>query len=166
MCYPELRIGTGFKIYRNDNHQQRIDLWVLNCYPSRKFEKIAFEVKISRSDFLHEINTPDKRKAALELSNYYYFATPKGLVKPEEIPPECGLVEIDMDSEKLKWNVKAPLRETKEPSWRFLAQLARTANGGTKIANMKHSLEFYTNRTNRLQKENDRLKKRLIEMEG
>lgn len=166
VCYPELRIGTGLKIYRNDNHQQRIDLWVLNCYPSKKFERIAFEVKISRGDFIHEINTPDKRQAALKLSNYYYFATPKGLVKPEEIPPECGLVEIDPDSDKLRWKAKAPRRETENPSWRFLAQLARTANGGTKIANLKDSLDFYTNMANRLKKENDSLKKRLIEMGG
>lgn len=149
--FPEMRVGTGYKTYRGNNPEQRIDLWVLNCYPSRKFEQLAFEVKVSRSDFLHEIKNPTKRQAALELSNYYYFATPKGLVKPEEIPPECGLVEIDLDSTKLRWQVKAPWRETKEPSWRFVAQLARTADGGAKVARMKHSLEFYLNKVTRLE---------------
>ena len=78
---------------------------------------------------MHEIKQPKKRQQALEVSNYYYFATPKGLVKQEEIPPECGLVEIDKNSNRLSWSVKAPYRETEEPTWSFVTSLLRLAKG-------------------------------------
>lgn len=126
----ELRPGTGYKRYgEKKNPEQRIDFWVVNCYPSTNFLATAFEIKVSRSDFLHEIQCPEKRQQALELSNEYYFATPKGLVRPEEIPPECGLVEFSKDGGNASWTVKAPYREKVEPSWRFLTSLARTVKG-------------------------------------
>jgi hypothetical protein len=129
--FDELRVGTGGRKYNYrqmkyepNNPEQRIDLWVINCYLSKNFEKTAFEVKVSRSDFLAEIKSPSKRRQALELSNYFYFAAPKGLIKPDEIPEECGLVEL-RESGLFKWTKKAPYRETEEPTWAFVAALSR-----------------------------------------
>jgi len=129
--FKELRVGTGYRLSwahqgpEYNNPEQRIDAWVINCYKSKQYEKIAFEIKVSRSDFLNEIHNPSKREQALHLSNRFYFAAPKGLIKVEEIPEECGLVEIDKDSNFLKWTKQAPWRETEEPTWNFLAALSR-----------------------------------------
>lgn len=129
--FEELRVGTGYREwdrheqkYKADNPEQRIDAWVVNCYKSQGFKKIAFEIKVSRSDFLYEIANPQKRFQALTLSNYFYFAAPKGLIKRDEIPEECGLVEIN-EKGKISWTKKAPRRETEGPTWGFLAALAR-----------------------------------------
>lgn len=120
--FPELRIGTGF----SKGAEQRIDLWVMALIPSLKYETFSFEIKVSRSDFLHEIKKPLKRRAALLFSNYFYFATPPGLVKVEELPPECGLVEIDETAKRsCNWKVPAPYRNYSRPNWGFMASVLR-----------------------------------------
>jgi len=85
---------------------------------------IAYEVKVSRSDFLVEMKKPTKRKLALFYSNLYYFATPKGLIRPEELPPECGLIELQ-DNGRMRIAVEPPWRECHPPSWHFVASIAR-----------------------------------------
>jgi len=131
--FAELRAGTGYSTYdyalkkrKPFNPEQRFDAWAINLYPSKKHERVVYEIKVSRNDFLHEIKHPEKREQALQLSNYFYFATPKGLVDEAEIPPECGLIEVDTE---LKTRVikKAPFRETECLSWQFLCAIARRA---------------------------------------
>ena len=129
--FKELRIGTGYRkynrksgIYEEDNPEQRIDAWIINCYESKKFEKIAFEIKVSRSDFLHEIKNPQKRKQAMKVCNLFYFVAPKGLIKVDEVPDDCGLIEIS-ESGRFNWTKKVPWRDTEPPSWKFIASLAR-----------------------------------------
>ncbi len=52
--FDELRAGTGYKnIRKGMNPEQRFDAWAINLYPSKGHMTIAYEVKVSRSDFLH-----------------------------------------------------------------------------------------------------------------
>jgi hypothetical protein len=137
-----LRCGTGF----GKRSEQRIDFYALHCFPSQHNRRVAYEIKVSRQDFLHELAEPMKRRGALILSNQYYFATPVDLVEPKEIPIECGLMEFASQSEKYPegkgWRragsgrstcwvrevVDAPVRESILPTWRFVASLARRLN--------------------------------------
>ncbi len=123
--FTELRAGTGYKSRgKKYDPQKRFDAWAINLYPSKGHLTIAYEVKVSRSDFLHEIKNPDKRKMAMSCSNEYYFVTPVGLVKPEEIPEGLGLIEVKEDlTSKVK--IKASYRDIATPSWNFLASIAR-----------------------------------------
>lgn len=50
------------------------------------------EVKISRADFLSDVRS-EKWKRYRRFSARIWFATPQGLVKPEEVPEGCGLIE-------------------------------------------------------------------------
>jgi hypothetical protein len=128
---PEMRIGTGNGAYAD----QRIDAWVMTLWHSKNFTRISYEIKVSRSDFNKEIKNPVKRKMALLFSDYFYFVAPKGLLKPEEIPPECGLKEVShAEPDKIRHSygglviktvIKAPKRESQPPNWRFVASLAR-----------------------------------------
>lgn len=52
----------------------------------------AFEVKISRSDFLADA-TAGKAQGYRSVAGALAFAAPKGLLKREEIPDGCGLIE-------------------------------------------------------------------------
>lgn len=129
--FDELRAGTGYGTYDYKNKkkmpgnpEQRFDAWAINLWPSKKHERIAYEIKVSRSDFLHEIKNPENREQALNLSNSFYFVTPKGLVEPSEIPEECGLMEVDEDFNFI-CKVKAPFRETDGLTWQFLCSIAR-----------------------------------------
>lgn len=119
VCFPELRLGTGY----GGKWEQRIDLFALSCYPSRGLQSIAYEVKASRSDYLREVKEPEKRRAAMELSNLFYFATPPGLLQSEELPPDCGLVEYRAG--RLRTVCKATYRDRHSPEWRFVASLCR-----------------------------------------
>lgn len=132
--FDELRVGTGYRYYDYEkdeydpfNPEQRIDAWAINLYRSNNFRRVAYEIKVSRSDFLSEIRNPDKRRQALELSNEFYFVAPKGLLKTEEMPEECGLMEVD---ENLKTRIvkRAPHRQTDGLVWQFLCSIARRAD--------------------------------------
>jgi hypothetical protein len=50
----------------------------------------AYEVKISRADFLSDIRSGKWRKYLVSVERLY-FAVPKGLVDLREVPSECGL---------------------------------------------------------------------------
>lgn len=130
--FGELRVGTGYRIMKDMragriDPQQRLDAWAINLYPSQNMLRRTFEIKVSRSDFLHEIKHPQKRQAGLLLSNEFYFATPEGLVRPEEIPVECGLLWISLETGNIKTVKKAPYREADGMPMGFMASLARRA---------------------------------------
>lgn len=125
--FDELRAGTGYKNIREGmNPEQRFDAWAINLYPSKGHMTIVYEVKVSRSDFLHEIANPTKREQALRHSNEFYFAVPTGLIQLQEVPEECGLLYVNEDL-TIKTIRKAPFRCDALLTWSLLASVARRA---------------------------------------
>ncbi len=122
--FSELHRGTGYRSFRRKtNPEQRFDGWAINCYPSKGHVKVAFEIKVSRSDFLSEVNNPNKRKQAIELSNEFYFVVPEGLVEVEEIPDDSGLMVATKDGLRV---VKcSPINENPILDWNFVCSIAR-----------------------------------------
>lgn len=57
-----------------------------------RFIAAAYEVKISRADFLSDV-TSGKALRYLEFAGSLVYATPKGMVRKDEIPHGCGLIE-------------------------------------------------------------------------
>ncbi|NKS52545.1 hypothetical protein GS500_04610 [Rhodococcus hoagii] len=57
--------------------------------------RTAIEVKVSRADFLRE--TEEKRRAWRAVTHRFVYATPAGLLRPDEIPDGCGLWEVHPD---------------------------------------------------------------------
>lgn len=127
--FDELRIGTGF----GHNSEQSIDAFAIALWPSNHWASHAYEIKTSRADFTKELRAPLKRRAALRYSNLFWFATPEGLVKPEEVPIEAGLVEVrwrgDGYPRREDWFsdiiVQAPWRDIPPPTWNLFASVAR-----------------------------------------
>ena len=136
----ELRVGTGFQ----RGSAQRLDAFALNCLAHTSMKRICYEVKVSRADFLCEMNQPLKRRCGLRYSNEFYFVTPAGLLDISDIPVECGLVEVGLfdDPERsargeafpyfdpvhctfCRVTVPAPWRETPGPTWQFVAGMLR-----------------------------------------
>lgn len=139
----ELRVGTGFR----NSASQRLDAFALNCLPHTGMKRICYEVKTSRADFLGELRQPLKRRIGMRYSNEFYFATPAGLLKPAEVPVECGLIEAGIATPD-EWKqifkrqagffaydpdtgayclivVPAPWRDTPGPTWQFVAAMMR-----------------------------------------
>jgi hypothetical protein len=115
---PELHSEVGFT-------RRRIDLFVLNCWPSEKYVRIAYEIKISVSDYKNELKHPEKREPFVRFANEFYYVTPVGFLDKyrDHIPHECGLIEISEDG-KMKKILKADYREG-QPNWEFLLAIAR-----------------------------------------
>lgn len=117
-CFRELATGTG-----HSGHAGRTaDLFALNCYPSKGFRAIVYEVKVSRSDFKREIEDMTKRRPWEKIAHECYFATTPGLVKPDEVPEGWGLVEVGAEVRV----IKVATQRTPEP-WpmTFMAAIAR-----------------------------------------
>jgi hypothetical protein len=104
-------------------------------------------VKVSRADFLGELRQPIKRRMGMRYSNEFYFVAPGGLVNPDEVPVDCGLIEAGRATPQ-EWcalvrrhagffhydpvlrmycmiTVPAPWRETPGPTWQLLAAMMR-----------------------------------------
>jgi hypothetical protein len=143
LFFRELRVGTG----RGNASLQRLDGYALNSLPYTGMRRVCYEVKVSRADFLGELKHPLKRRIGMRYSNEFYFVTPAGLVKPEEIPAECGLVEAGHATAD-QWRslakrhagffyyepelgefciiaVPAPWRDTPGPTWQLTAAMLR-----------------------------------------
>jgi hypothetical protein len=127
--FDELRVGTGF----GHGSQHSIDAFAIALWPSNHWASHAYELKTSRADFARELRQPLKRRPALRYSNMYWFATPEGLVKPEEIPIEAGLVEVRWRGggypRREDWFInvvlQAPWRDIPAPTWNLFASVAR-----------------------------------------
>ena len=89
-CFDELRNQTGYS-----RQIKYIDFFVINLYPSKNFQRIAYEIKVSKGDFNKEIADPGKRKFAMDNSNQFYFICPSGLISKDEVPEDCGLMYVN-----------------------------------------------------------------------
>lgn len=119
--FEECPVGTGGK------GTNFMDAYVIATWPSAGNKRTAFEIKTSRADFLSELKKPEKRRKAMLFSNDFYFVAPKGMIKVEELPPDCGLMEADVFNDALRLSIKspAPTRESIRPTWNFVATLLR-----------------------------------------
>jgi hypothetical protein len=55
-------------------------------------EPVVHEVKVRRSDLLGDLRQPGKRAAYLQMSSECWYVIREGIARPEEIPPECGVL--------------------------------------------------------------------------
>lgn len=145
----EVRVSTGFSSIPSEwaslpdelksAGEQRLDAFALHTWPSKRFERVAYEVKVSRQDLMHELERPEKRAAGLALSNRFYFVITEDLLASladrSWVPPECGLVTISKRHGRQTYR-KAPWRDTPLPPFSFMLSLARNlqANNPEKIS--------------------------------
>lgn len=86
MFLEEVRDATGFDSGR------AADAMALGLYRSRGRDLIAFEVKVSRSDWLLELKNPDKAEAIGRYCDYFYLVlAEEGIIQPGEVPEPWGV---------------------------------------------------------------------------
>jgi hypothetical protein len=89
-------------------------------------EPIVHEVKVHRSDLLSDLRREAKRAAYLQLSSECWYVIAHGIAKPEEIPPEFGVMTTTPDATVTQLDVlrPAPKRPMKMslPLWMALAR--------------------------------------------
>ena len=55
-------------------------------------QPIVHEIKVKRADLLADLRQPAKRAAYLGMSSECWYVLREGIARPEEIPPECGVL--------------------------------------------------------------------------
>lgn len=116
--FRELSDATGAR------KERTLDAWAMHTWPSKGYRTVAYEAKVSRSDFARELADPTKRAAAEEVAGECWFITPAGLLRADEVPEGWGLVEGREDGTLV--TRKHPLqRPPPALSIAFMASVAR-----------------------------------------
>jgi len=103
-----------------DKTQRRVDGLLLRYYAP----PIAFEVKVSRSDWLSEVRKGTKHQLAQQLAGQMYVVAPPDVVKVEELPAGVGLVEVKPFTSKVKFIQRAARGQAGLIGWHQAAQIA------------------------------------------
>jgi len=117
--FEQVANGTGYRC------RSWVDVVVVDLWPSDGFTKRAFEIKISRADFLNELKNPKKNAWAREYCNEFWYVAPSNVVKEEELPEGAGWM-CPRGEEQLM--VKRHAARKAEPTLdnMFVASLARS----------------------------------------
>ncbi len=91
-------------------------------------EPVVHEIKVSRADLLGDLRKPAKRAAYQAMAGAVWYvlgedAKGRPIAKPEEVPPECGVLQVERGSLVVARN--APRRAVERlpfPVWMALAQ--------------------------------------------
>lgn len=131
LCIPECKTGGTYV-----GHYGIMDLWVIKksfATPTA----YAYEVKINRQDFLRDT----KWKKYLDYCNEFYFVAPPGIIEPNELAPETGLLITSKNAKLLYTKKKAANRDITIPTklflyvlfWRSTTHHEKETAGMTKI---------------------------------
>ena len=96
----------------------------MEFWPSKGCEITGYEIKVSRSDWLSEMNAPEKSQAVSQFCDRWYLVSPKGVLGIDELPKTWGHIVATED--KLRTAIKAPKRETEGVDRYFMASLMRS----------------------------------------
>lgn len=91
---------------------RRCDLVRIGMWRSRGTGIDAHEIKVSRSDWLRELDDPAKAEAWWPFCSRFWLAAPPGVVADGELPDGWGLMEPQARSRRFKIRVQAA---TKDP---------------------------------------------------
>lgn len=100
----QIRNGTGWNQVTRTADAMAMGLW-----PSTGLELIGFELKVSRSDWLHELKQPEKAEEMKQFCDRWYLVVPdESIVKPGELPEGWGLMVASGRGRTIKEKIKAP----------------------------------------------------------
>lgn len=122
--YPEREWALAFEVSDTPGSPNRYaDAIAMNLWPSRGLSIHGFEFKVNRSDWLKELKSPEKAEVIAKYCDHWWVVTTQGIVKPSELPPLWGLMEVGGD--RLVVVKEAPKKESAPISREFLASLFR-----------------------------------------
>lgn len=126
----KVRTVAGWPHYYGQDKERYIDAFAMNCYPSKGHLRVAYEVKVSRADWLRELREPDKCAPAIALSHRFYFVLADGIWRPEDrklVSADAGVREVyDGEKPSFRTLVRAPTRNPGVIPEGFVAMLLRS----------------------------------------
>lgn len=77
----------------NDFCHVRPDVFsIVPTYDLARLAPLIHEVKVTRADFLSDLAKPWKRQAYQQLAGSVFYVAPEGVISPDDVPEDCGLV--------------------------------------------------------------------------
>lgn len=99
----QVRNGVGFA-----RSARTADMLSVSTWPSRGLYCEGIEIKVSRSDLMHELANPAKAEELAQYCSYWWVAGPRGLLGDSIVLPDSwGFIEV---SEKLQARVAIPAK--------------------------------------------------------
>lgn len=147
---PQVRTRTGYSRTNDDIDSERyLDAFAMSLWPSEGFRRVGYEVKVSRSDWLREVENPRKRAQGYFLTSEFWFAFAPGVYergdeasmsirgKRYNNPLDgCGILEVQEDG-----TIKIIRHAVKREAWpmpdTFVASLLRSFVSVHHVADMQ-----------------------------
>ena len=76
--------GTGYE------QSRWIDVVIFKMWRMHGLTRSAYEIKVSRQDFVHELQHPEKHQWCKDSFHEFWFVAPKEILKEEELPSGAG----------------------------------------------------------------------------
>lgn len=92
-CEPDWYLGFEVGDGCGSEVTRHADAIAICPYPSRGYEALGFEIKVSKQDLKREIEQPAKAEALAKYCNYWFLVVPKGLTDDIQIPEPWGIIE-------------------------------------------------------------------------
>lgn len=125
-CPPEYATFTQVAQGTGMYSRSWIDVASFNLWPSKSLRRSAYEIKVSRQDFMSEIRNPNKNAWAKECFHEFWFVTAPGVVKKDsEIPEGAGWMQATKGGLRVK--LQARVKEEAAMDEVFFASLCRSA---------------------------------------
>jgi hypothetical protein len=102
------------------------DAVAVNMWASRGYAITGFEVKVSRSDWLRELKSPEKAEAVITRCDRWYLVAPDDVYKIDEVPISWGI--LSFKNGKLRETRKPPQLDAKPITRAFVAQMFRRSH--------------------------------------
>lgn len=116
----EVRNSTGYI-----GTPRTADGLAMSLWPSRGLSVHGFEVKVSRSDVVKELRTPEKAEAIMKYCDHWWLVLGDAkIIEPGELPPTWGLMVV-RGKTQLRAVTEAPKLEPKPLDRNFIASLLR-----------------------------------------
>jgi len=119
---PQIPDATSF------NKCRTCDAMAFHCWRSEGIAVHGFEIKVSRADWLNELQKPEKSEGFIKRSHYWWIAAPENIVKLEELPATWGLRVVSKNEDgTYSSRVKRPATYNANATWdvHFIVALAR-----------------------------------------
>lgn len=106
---------------------RRLDLVALNMWTTRNHRIVGFEIKVSRGDWVRELDAFQKSEDWCAVVDAFYVVTPPKLIRDGELPDGWGLLELS--GSRMMTRKHAAVREgvsviPREIAARFLSRMA------------------------------------------
>lgn len=73
---------------------RRLDVVAFNLWTARQNRVVGFELKVSRGDWVRELDAFQKSEEWVQVVDAFYVVTPPKIIRPEELPAGWGHLEL------------------------------------------------------------------------